>query len=108
MRQLSRSGGRPRQRTPTLQLGFVGPRGDAGMLLRAPAVEALVWDLDNEISSARCVWMDEHQGWWIAFSYLDTVIDVVLRFFPALRVRDARGGEQVVSRETDPMPPPPA
>jgi hypothetical protein len=70
--------------TPVIQQGVRGPRNEAGLLLRAPHHEALVWDLESEVVSARRVWMDERNGWWIAASYLDTVIALVLRSFPSV------------------------
>jgi hypothetical protein len=73
-----------RFRTPTIEQGVQGPRGERGLFLRAPANEALTWDLEMEILSARRRWIEDRQAWWIAGSYLDTVIMIVLRSFPSV------------------------
>lgn len=72
--------------TPTLEMGVAGPKGEKGLLLRAPAREELQWDLEAEVVSARCLWMQERGAWWIASSYFDTVVAVVLRSFPSVLV----------------------
>ncbi len=87
---------------PTIQLGVRGPRGEAGFLLRAAVDEPLIWDLEHEIVSARRAWRIEEQGWWIALSYFDTAIDIVLRFFPSIRIRYPDGGEDRVLHADEP------
>jgi hypothetical protein len=72
--------------TPTIELGVPGPRNEKGLLLRAPHNEALLWDLEMEIVSARRKWIEERQAWWIAASYEATVVAVVLRSFPSVLV----------------------
>jgi hypothetical protein len=86
---------------PLIEVGVRGPRGDSGVLVRAPAREALVWDLENEIASTRRSWQPERGGWWIAMSYFDTVLDIVLRTFPAVRVRYSDRDERILADETD-------
>lgn len=81
-----REGDPPRFGTPTIEQGVRGPRGDAGLLLRAPMSEPLAWDLEREIASARRLWMEDRQSWWVDASYLETVIGVVLRSFPSVLV----------------------
>lgn len=77
---------RPPFPTPSLEQAVPGPRGEPGLLLRAPLDETLVWDLESEIASARRVWIPEKQAWWIATSYLETVVAIVLRTFPSVLV----------------------
>ena len=72
--------------TPTIERGVPGPRSEQGIILKAPRSEELVWDLEAEIMSARRVWMDDRMGWWIAESYIDTVVVIVLRSFPSVLV----------------------
>jgi hypothetical protein len=81
---------------PLIEVGVRGPRGDVGVLVRAPAREALVWDLENEIASTRRVWQPEQGGWWVATSYFDTVLDIVLRTFPAVRIRYSAQDERIL------------
>jgi hypothetical protein len=73
-------------RTPVIEQGVRGPRNEEGFLLRAPRTEELVWDLDAEVSSARRAWVPERGAWWIAASYLDTVVSIVLRSHPSVLV----------------------
>lgn len=73
-------------RTPTIERGVRGPRGEKGIRLRAPEVEELVWDLEMEIAAARRTWLGEGQGWWIASSYFDTVVAIVLRSFSSVLI----------------------
>jgi hypothetical protein len=73
-----------RFQTPTIEEGVQGPRQENGLLLKAPRVETLLWDLEMEVAAARRLWMPERDGWWIAASYLQTVIAVVLRSFPSV------------------------
>ena len=93
---------RPSRTDPIVQLGVRGPRGEAGFLLRAPTVEPLIWDLEHEIVSARRAWRIEDQGWWIASSYFDTAIDIVLRFFPTVRIRYPESGEERILYADEP------
>ena len=79
-------GGEVSFRTPTIEKGVRGPRSEKGILLRAPEHEELIWDLEMEVAAARRVWLGEGQGWWIASSYLDTVVAVVLRSFPSVLI----------------------
>jgi hypothetical protein len=85
--------------TPTIELGVAGPHHQTGFLLRVPLLEALRWDLENEVGSARRAWMEQHGGWWIAHSYLQSVVDIVLRFFPSVLVLNAPGGDRLLSRD---------
>lgn len=82
------SPGGPEERftTPSIEKGVVGPRGEQGLLLRAPFREDLLWDLDAEISSARRRWDEQREAWWIAASYFETVVRVVLRSFPSVLI----------------------
>jgi hypothetical protein len=75
-----------RFQTPTIEPGVRGPRGEDGFLLRAPLLEELVWDLEAEVVTTRRAWIDERGAWWIASSYRDTVVAVVLRTFPSVLV----------------------
>ena len=72
--------------TPSIERGVQGRRNEEGILLRAPVREELVWDLEAEIVSARREWVEERQAWWIAASYFDTVVRLVLRSFPSVLV----------------------
>lgn len=90
---------RPSYITPTIELHVAGPRNDAGFVLRAPRDEALVWDLENEVVTSRRVWLPEREAWWIAASYLQTVLEVVLRSFPSVLLLDATAGDHLVSRD---------
>lgn len=85
-------------RTPIIEPGVPGPRDDDGFLLRAPRSEELTWDLEAEVLSARREWIEEHQAWWIASSYLESVIGIVLRSFPTLRIRGG-GQDRLISRD---------
>lgn len=85
--------------TPTIECGVPGSRGESGCLLRVPPVEALVWDLEHEIGSARRQRLEEKGGWWFAASYLDTVIDIVLRSFPSVLLLGTEGGDRLFSRD---------
>lgn len=89
----------PSPATPTLECGITGPRGEMGCLLRAPASETLVWDLESEIGSARRQWQEERGAWWVAASYLDTVVDIVLRSFSSVLVMDPHRGDHLLSRD---------
>ena len=91
----SRSSKRASRATPTVELGARGPRGEAGFLVRGALSEALVWDLENEIASHRRLQLGD-DDWWVASSYFDTTLDIVLRFFPSVRVRYPDGGEEKV------------
>lgn len=83
--------------TPVIECQVVGPRGELGCLLRAPRKETLLWDLENEVVSARREWLDEHGGWWVAASYADTLIDAVLRSFSEVLILDPSTGDRLVS-----------
>lgn len=84
--------------TPTIEKGVRGPRDEEGMLLRAPRREELLWDLESEVGSARRVWLEDRQAWWIAASYLQTVVTLVLRSFPSVLIVDA-DEDWLVSRD---------
>jgi hypothetical protein len=71
--------------------------------VRGAVGEALVWDLENEIVSNRRLQLDEEEGWWVASSYFDTTLDIVLRFFPSVLVRYPDTGEEKVVH-ADPSP----
>ena len=92
----SRSSKRMSLATPTVELGARGPRGESGFLVRGELSEALVWDLENEIASHRRLQLDDDDGWWVASSYFDTTLDIVLRFFPSVLVRYPDTGEERV------------
>jgi hypothetical protein len=96
MKEPVKNGSNQKVAVPVVELGVRGPRGDVGFLLSASTAEAFVWDLEHEIVSSRRQWEGTKKGWWIASSYLDTTIDIALRFFPAIRVRDAETGEERV------------
>lgn len=78
--------GSPTFATPTIEQGVPGPRGQIGLLLRAPSSDELLWDMEMEIASARRVWVGDLEAWWIASSYLDTVVSLVLRSFPSVLI----------------------
>jgi hypothetical protein len=84
--------------TPTLEKGVPGPRNEIGLLLRAPRREELVWDIEAEIVSARRHWQVERQAWWIAGSYFDTVVALVLRSFPSVLILDEEE-DRLLSRD---------
>ena len=92
----SKSSKRTVRATPTVELGARGPRGEAGFLVRGALGEALVWDLENEIVSNRRLQLEHEEGWWVASSYFDTTLDIVLRFFPSILVRYPDTGEERV------------
>ena len=92
----SKSSKRTSRATPTVELGARGPRGEAGFLVRGAVGEALVWDLENEIVSNRRLQLEDQDGWWVASSYFDTTLDIVLRFFPSVLVRYPDTGEEKV------------
>jgi len=98
----SKSSKRTSRATPTVELGARGPRGEAGFLVRGALSEALVWDLENEIASHRRLQLDDEDGWWVASSYFDTTLDIVLRFFPSVRVRYPDTGEERVVHADEP------
>lgn len=85
--------------TPTIELGVSGARGEPGFLLRARFDEALVWDLEVEVVSARRRWVDELGGWWVDVSYLQTVIDLTLRSFSSVLLLHGSDGDRLVSRD---------
>lgn len=72
--------------TPSIEKGVAGPRNEIGLLLKAPFHEELLWDLEAEIVSARRTWFEDRQAWWIASSYFETVVSIVLRSFPSVLV----------------------
>ncbi|MEX2572009.1 MAG: hypothetical protein WD737_11980 [Gemmatimonadota bacterium] len=72
--------------TPTIEREVAGPRQQAGLLLWAPRSEELLWDLEREVASARREWVEERQAWWIAASYYETIVALVLRTFPSVLV----------------------
>jgi hypothetical protein len=84
--------------TPSIEPGIQGPRSEDGFLLRAPRSEALKWDLETEVVSARRLWLEERQAWWIAMSYLETVLALVLRSFPSVLVI-GEAEDKLVSRD---------
>jgi hypothetical protein len=87
--------------TPTVDLGARGPRGEAGFMLRGDLPEVVLWDIENEIVSNRRLPMGK-EGWWVASSYFDTLLDIVLRFFPSVLVRYPDTGEERVVHAEDP------
>ena len=84
--------------TPSIELGVNGRNGERGLLLRAPRSETLEWDLEAEIVSARRIWLEDRQAWWIAAPYHQTVIAIVLRSFPSVMVFD-EAQDQLLSRD---------
>lgn len=91
--------GGPISPTPTIELGVQGPRGEAGFLLRAHGDEALAWDIEHEVVSARRCPAPECDGWWVDASYLETVVEVTLRTFSSVLVLGAAGGDRLLSRD---------
>lgn len=87
--------------TPTIEQGVRGPRNEVGILLRAPYSETLAWDLEDGVVSARRLWIEEKHAWWIATSYLETVISVVLRTFPSVLVLGPET-DRLISRDGRP------
>jgi hypothetical protein len=85
--------------TPVIECGIIGPHQQQGFLLRASRVETLVWDLDDEIASTRRVWLEDRSVWWIAASYLEPVIRIVLRSFPSVLVMHDRDDDRLYSRD---------
>ena len=84
--------------TPTIEEGVAGPRDQDGILLRAPFSEALAWDIENEIVSTRRAWLEDRSAWWIAASYRETLIDIVLRSFPSVLLLGA-DADHLLSRD---------
>jgi len=84
--------------TPTIEQGVRGPRDEVGFLLRAPQTEVLVWDIEMEVGTARRAWVAERQAWWIASSYLESVITLVLRSFPSVLLL-GREEDRLISRD---------
>ena len=84
--------------TPTIEKGVRGPRNEEGIFLRAHRREELLWDLEAEVVSARRVWDESRQGWWIAASYLETVVTLVLRSFPSVLILD-EDEDRLLSRD---------
>ena len=87
--------------TPTIEKGVRGPRSEEGIFLRAPRREELLWDLEAEVVTERRIWHEERQGWWIASSYLQTVVTLVLRSFPSVLVLDV-DEDRLLSRDGQP------
>lgn len=98
---MSRPGfsGGPIAPTPTIELGVRGPRGEAGFLLRAHGEEALAWDIEHEIVSARRCLAPDCDGWWVDASYLETVVEVTLRTFSSVLLLGAAEGDRLLSRD---------
>lgn len=84
--------------TPSIECGVAGRNNEQGMLLRAPRSEELEWDLEAEIASARCRYLEDRQAWWIAAPYFQTVLTIVLRSFPSVMVL-GRDSDRLVSRD---------
>jgi hypothetical protein len=99
--------------TPTIEQGVRGPRQEDGLILRAPRKDELLWDLEMEVAAARRLWIPEREGWWIASSYMSTVVSIVLRTFPSVLVlgpdedrlhsRDGRAELQGIATFRDPL-----
>lgn len=89
----------PLRSTPTIEIDVMGPRGEVGLLLRAARDEALLWDLETEVLSARRLWLEELGGWWIDASYLQTVVDLTLRSFSSVLLLDRGGRDRLLSRD---------
>jgi hypothetical protein len=85
--------------TPVIECRIAGPYQQQGFLLRAPRVETLVWDLENEVVSFRRSWHEERSAWWIAASYLEPVIRIVLRSFPSVLVMHGGDDDRLYSRD---------
>lgn len=86
MRRVTGDNGYQQFATPSIERGVPGPRNEIGVLLKAPSHEELLWDLEAEIVSARRAWFEDRQAWWIASSYFETVVAIVLRSFPSVLV----------------------
>jgi hypothetical protein len=84
--------------TPTIEQGVAGPKGENGILLRTPFSEELHWDLEMEVAAARRHWSADRDGWWVAASYLHTVVGIVLRSFPSVLVLGA-DEDRMLSRD---------
>lgn len=85
--------------TPTIELGVPGPRGEAGLLLRAHGNEALAWDVEHEIVSARRCRAVDCDGWWVDASYLETVVELTLRTFSSVLLLRGADGDRLLSRD---------
>jgi hypothetical protein len=85
--------------TPVIERGITGPHQQPGFLLRAPRLETLIWDLEREIASTRQFWQEDRGAWWIASSYLDTAIQIVLRSFPSVLVLNEADHDHLFSRD---------
>lgn len=84
--------------TPSIELNVAGSTGERGLLLKAPDVEELLWDIETEIASARRRWRADVGGWWISASYYRTVLAIVLRSFPSVLVF-GENEDHLVSRD---------
>lgn len=84
--------------TPTIELHVTGPRGEEGFLVHAPSNEELAWDLENEVVSTRRLWLSDREVWWIAASYLEPVVVIVLRSFSSVLVR-GESEDRLLSRD---------
>ncbi|CAN5655333.1 hypothetical protein BH23GEM8_BH23GEM8_23510 [soil metagenome] len=89
--------------TPVIECGVIGPHRQQGFLLRASRLETLTWDLDSEVASSRLMWHEDRSAWWVASSYLDTVIRIVLRSFPSVLVMHEEHGDLLYSRDGQTM-----
>jgi hypothetical protein len=85
--------------TPTIEFGVPGPHQQQGFILRATRLETLVWDLENEVASTSRIWRDEHGAWWMAASYFDSVIQIVLRSFSSVLVMNHGEHDRLYSRD---------
>ena len=85
--------------TPTLECGVPDARGRLGVVLRAPVAESLTWDLESEIASTGRHRLLEPGTWWIALSYFDSAVDIVLRSFGSVLVLDRVHGDRLYSRD---------
>jgi hypothetical protein len=85
--------------TPVIEWGVVGPHQQTGFLLRAPRLETLAWDLENEVTSVRRAWVEHHSAWWVATSYFETVLHIVFRAFPSVLVIHGPDGDRLYSRD---------
>lgn len=85
--------------TPIIELDVPGgPRREPGFLVHAPYREELAWDLENEVVSTRRHWVAERGAWWIASSYLEPVVGIVLRSFSSVLVRGVNE-DRLLSRD---------
>jgi len=84
--------------TPTIERGVPGRRGEDGIILRAPRSEALLWDLEMEVATARREWLADRHAWWIAASYFRTIINIVLRSYPSVLIL-GDDEDRVISRD---------